>query len=693
VQRPPWQREIVLGLALFGVYIFVDALGGADRLVTAKAHAADLLALERSLHLDVELAANHWLAPHDVLRILANYEYAFSYLISAFALILWVYWRRPWHWRIVRDSFAALNLVSMLCFVVYPVAPPRFLADSGFIDTVQTGHTLGSWGWALTDQANQLAAMPSLHVGWALWVSVMLGVVVAPRWIQLVSAVHVAVTVAVIVSTANHFVLDAVGGFVVVWVAVLLARGGARFVDSRRTVVPSADAFFWHLNTPQAPQIVAGLAYFEPTTPSLGKGPAPDLDDVRRAVALHLARLPRFRQHLAVGSRWRRLRWVDAEEVDLSWHVVEHDLRGPDGRAAPHDVVQDYVNAMTTTPLPDDRPLWRLIVVRGVAPGQSALLVMAHHTFSDGLGVIENIRQLLTPPPGPPPVAPDAPGPWRRAAATAYGLAQLATDGRATVTLSDPAASARRFAGAPIDLSLLRDAARRQGCRITDVVLAATAEALATTHPELAQRARWRLRVAVPMMLRAPGSTDEGNVTAAVMIDLPLEPMAPSRRVALIRERTARLRTPTRALGSRFVMSRVLGILPEPAVAWFARTVYGRRFFQAIVSNVPGPVDRVALAGSAVTGVLPVLPLAPGAPLTVGTLGWPGVVGVGMVGDPEVIDVDQLVKSFVQAVESLRDEPGQESWGAPQTTARNSRERSVGSSSAAPKDSRSWPRR
>jgi hypothetical protein len=128
-------------------------------------------------------------------------------------------------------------------------------------------------------------------------------------------------------------------------------------------------------------------------------------------------------------------------------------------------------------------------------------------------------------------------------------------------------------------------------------------------------------------------------------------------------------------------------------VAWFARTVYGRRFFQAIVSNVPGPVDRVALAGSAVTGVLPVLPLAPGAPLTVGTLGWTGVVGVGMVGDPEVIDVDQLVKSFVQAVESLRDEPGQESWGAPQTTARNSRGRSVGSSSAAPKDSRSWPRR
>ena len=406
-------------------------------------------------------------------------------------------------------------------------------------------------------------------------------------------------------------------------------------------------------------------------------------------VADHLAGLPRFRQRLQAGSRWRRLRWVAAPEIDLSWHVVEHDLRGPAGQAASHEEVQRYVGRRTTTPLPEDRPLWRLVVVRGVASDQSALLVMAHHSFSDGLGVIENIRQLLTPPPEPAPAPAAGPGRWRRAGATAYGRVQLATDGRATVTLSDPASAARQVAGATMELELLRDVARRHGCRVTDVVLTATAEGFLRSHPDVAERARARLRVAVPMMLRAPGSTDDGNVTAAVMIDLPLDPMSPAERLHVIGRQTARLRTPTRALASRFVMSGVLGVLPEPAVAWFARTVYGRRFFQAIVSNIPGPTERLSMAGSEVTGVLPVLPLAPGAPLTVGALGWTGVVGIGMVADPGVIEVDRLVPAFVDAVRSLDDGAVQASFGPPHPRARKRRARSSGSSSAAPNTSRS----
>ena len=685
VVRPPWWRELAIGLVLFGVYVLVDAVGGVGRPAEAEANAARILSLEEFLRIDVERAANRWLARHDVLQVVANYEYAFSYVASALALLLWVYWRRPEHWRVVRDSFIALNLISMLVFLVFPVAPPRFLAGEGYVDTVQAGHTFGSWGWTLTDRANQLAAMPSLHLGWALWVSVMLGLIGAHRVVQAVSGLHVLVTTAVIVSTANHFLLDAVAGAVVVYAGVSLAKGGARMVDRRRSRVPSADAFFWHLNTPTAPQIVAGLAYFEPST----NGDAPDLGEVRTAVASHLAELPRFRQRLVVSSRWRRMRWVACPEIDLAWHVVEHDLRGPDGRTPPHDAVERYVNEMTTTPLPDDRPLWRLIVVRGVAPDQSALLVMAHHSFSDGLGVIENIRQLLTPPPAPPPVTAAGPGRWRRAGGTAYGLAQLATDGRATVTLSDPGSAARQFAGTTIELELLRDVARRHRCRVTDVVLTATAEAFVHSHPDLAERARSRLRVAVPMMLRAPGSTDDGNMTAAVMVDLPLGPMRPTERLAVIGAHTTRLRTPTRALGARFVMADVLGVLPEPVVAWFARTVYGRRFFQAIVSNVPGPVERVSMAGSAVTGVLPVLPLAPGAPLTVGTLGWTGVVGVGMVADPDVIEVDLLVRAFVESVEVLREAEPQTLVGSPHTRARKRRARSSGSSRAAPNASRS----
>ncbi|MGH3624354.1 MAG: phosphatase PAP2 family protein, partial [Sciscionella sp.] len=256
MRRPRWWSEITLGLAVFAVYLLVDGWQSTGRMV-AVAHGRMLLAIEAALHTDVEHALNAWLAQRGVLRVLANYEYATTYVVSAVALLIWVYWRHPEHYRRVRNSFVVVNLVAMACFAVYSVTPPRMLPGAGFVDTVSLGHTWGSWGSPLVENANQVAAMPSLHVAWALWVSVVLARISGKWFVQVISAVHVLVTLLVIMATGNHYWLDAAGAAVLVWMAVAVTG-----VSDRRRV-PASDTFFLHVESPAAPQHVGGLVLLD----------------------------------------------------------------------------------------------------------------------------------------------------------------------------------------------------------------------------------------------------------------------------------------------------------------------------------------------------------------------------------------------------------------------------------------------
>jgi diacylglycerol O-acyltransferase len=124
-----------------------------------------------------------------------------------------------------------------------------------------------------------------------------------------------------------------------------------------------------------------------------------------------------------------------------------------------------------------------------------------------------------------------------------------------------------------------------------------------------------------------------------VMTEVPLGPMpdGENARLAEIARRSERLYTGTRTLASNFAMRAVGAILPVPGHAWFARTVYGSRMFQAIVSNMPGPDVQLSLAGPPLAGVYPILPLAPRAPIAVGALGWDGVLSIGVATDPALI--------------------------------------------------------
>ena len=199
---------------------------------------------------------------------------------------------------------------------------------------------------------------------------------------------------------------------------------------------------------------------------------------------------------------------------------------------------------------------------------------------------------------------------------------------------------------------MIRQVSRELGVRVSDLLMTAVAGALRQVRP--AEDIPPALRVAVPLMVRQPASVPEGNVTAAVMLDVALGPMSEQLRLADTARRSGRLYTGTRALASRFVISTACALLPPPVHAWFARTVYGHRFFQAIISNMPGPVDEPALAGATVRQVYPILPLAPGAPLAIGALGWGPALNVGISVDPALVDdADEFAAAIRRVIDDL----------------------------------------
>ncbi|WP_146059119.1 bifunctional phosphatase PAP2/O-acyltransferase family protein [Actinomadura rubteroloni] len=632
-------REVLLGLAVFGLYALVVLLPEGARRRTARAHAETLFGWERSLHLDVERTLNGWLADQSVLRVLANYEYAVTYIASAIGLLAWLYVKHPDKYRTARNSFVLLNLLGLACFTLYPLMPPRLTPDLGFIDTVRLGRTWGSWGSPLVENADQLAAMPSLHMAWTLWVGVELARISALRSIQLLNAVHVLVTLYVILATANHYVLDAVAAVPLVAVAVYAGRRTER-VAARPERVAATDAFFLAVETPRAPQHVGGVMVLDTSAAEVRRS------DIVGLIVERLDRVPRFRQRLAAPSRLRRPVWTDHPAIDWDWHVVEREADGVDGLRA-------IVAALEGEVLPRDRPLWRMVLVRGVAPGRTAVVFLMHHVVADGIGVVAQALLLMDAPPAAPPAgAPRRPGLLRRAAATAVGFAQLAADAPPRTRLPVAGTAGRRFGTATLPLALLRDVARRHGTRVTDVVLSAVAGAVHRVGPDTAPDTV--ARFAVPLMMRSPDSGAEGNHTTAVMVDLPIGALPEHERLARVARRCRAQRTGTRAQAAWFVMRDVARLMPAPLHRRFARAVYGPRFLQGVVSNMPGPVTRPRFAGAPLDEVYPVIPLVPGAPLAVGALSIAGELCVSVSADPALADdADALLTAFRAVIAEL----------------------------------------
>jgi WS/DGAT/MGAT family acyltransferase len=414
-------------------------------------------------------------------------------------------------------------------------------------------------------------------------------------------------------------------------------------VNPGRRRIRAEDAFFLHVESAAAPQQVGGVAILDIS----GLDRPLRREDLAALVAARLLPRGEFGCRVDLPGRLAVPRWQVAATVDLGWHVAQTTLPAPTDSA-----LQAFVAAVIEAPLPRDRPLWRCWLVHGLGRDRAAVVVVVHHVLGDGTAVVAHLRHLLGPPPrasdaGLPVSSGSAPGRrhaclsrLRRAAATASGLIQLATDGSVPSLPRGAVTAQRQYATLDVPLAAIRAAARRQAVRVTDLILAAVAGALA--KPENASRDRvWpgnRLRAAVTLLLAPAVAKAAGtNRTAAVMVDLPTTPMPAAERLSVVASAARRRRRSGRPLASRLVMARLAALLPPPLHARFARSVYRGRFFGAIVSNMPGPSERLTLLRAPLRQVYPILPLAEEVPLAVGALSWNGMLHLGVTVSASVL--------------------------------------------------------
>lgn len=240
--RPRWWTQVALiGAVLWGY----DAVNNLNplRQATAVAHGVDVMHLELRLHLDPELGLNRWLGSHLAMgRLLGDY-YGLAHFVVTFAVLGWVWFRHPGRYPMLRNSLLGINVVGFVVFWLFPVAPPRMLGSFGFVDIVAVAHSVGAWSsGAIASQANEYAAMPSLHVAWAVWCALAVWAIRKDPLSRGLAIIYSVATAVVVLATANHYFLDVIGGVATAAIATI-AAASVRRRPRRSAVSPVAGRY------------------------------------------------------------------------------------------------------------------------------------------------------------------------------------------------------------------------------------------------------------------------------------------------------------------------------------------------------------------------------------------------------------------------------------------------------------------
>jgi hypothetical protein len=234
-RRPAWRLAHEAGLlgGLWLVYTLGRALAGL-RTAPAKDHADDAWSLERRLHLPdearVQRAALHW----SWLVHAADDYYKFEHFASLGVVATWLLLWRPDRYLPFRQVLVLTSALALVLHACYPLAPPRLRPELGLVDTgVRYGESVYGKDPHNHGLLNQYAAMPSLHVAWAVLFAGTVIVVSGSRW-RWLAVGYPAVTTYVVVITGNHYWLDGIVGVGALGIALLTRHVGNR---SRRRLV------------------------------------------------------------------------------------------------------------------------------------------------------------------------------------------------------------------------------------------------------------------------------------------------------------------------------------------------------------------------------------------------------------------------------------------------------------------------
>jgi diacylglycerol O-acyltransferase / wax synthase len=447
------------------------------------------------------------------------------------------------------------------------------------------------------------------------------------------------------------------------------------------------DASFLHLEDASSHMHVAGVMLFE--------GPPPPYADLLEAFERRLPLVPRYRQRLAfVPLGQGRPCWVDDPHFNLRYHVRSTALASPGSERQ----LKDLAGRVFSQQLDRDKPLWEVWLVEGLDDDRFAVLSKTHHALVDGISGVDIMSVLFDT--SPEPAAPTDPGDrWlprplpsqaqlfaealleratipaeigrsakavlrgpRRIAAgirdAAVGVGAMAWAGLNPAPSSPynkPIGPHRRFTWVRADLKDVKAIKDELGGTVNDVVLSVVAGGLGR---HLRRRGHntdgLELKAMVPVSVRSDVQRGAlGNRVAAMMAPLPVWCQEPVARLDIVSEQLKGLKSGGQAVGAQ-VLTDLSGFAPPTIMDQASRLMARQRFFNLVVTNVPGPQFPLYLLGRRMLDPFPMVPLAKNQALGVALLSYDGRINFGLVGDFDLLwDLDELAADLEESLAEL----------------------------------------
>jgi diacylglycerol O-acyltransferase len=445
------------------------------------------------------------------------------------------------------------------------------------------------------------------------------------------------------------------------------------------------DSSFLHLEQGPAHMHVASTTLFE--------GPPPSYDELCDHISCRLHLVPRFRQKLRlVPFGQGRPKWVDDPHFNLRYHIRHTALPSPGSL----EQLRILAARVFSQRLDRSKPLWEMWLIDKVESERFALVTKSHHALVDGVSGVDITTVLFDA--AREPESPPQPEPWtprpepsgaqmlgealveratspaeiarglravfrapRRVARAVIDAAEAA-GAFARAGLAAPSSAFnvdigpyRRFATVSVDLAEMKRIKNAAGGTVNDVVLAAVSGALGRYLRAHGHSTReLELRAMVPISVRADDEHGAlGNRVSSYMAPLPVWCDNPLKRLRLVSETMGDLKRSKQAVGAT-LMTELADFAPPTIAGQAARLQSRQRFFNLVVTNIPGPQFPLYLLGRELEAIYPMVPLAKRQAVCFGIMSYNGRVNFGLIGDYDALDdLDVLAADLSAALAEL----------------------------------------
>src|SRR5215213_5652353 len=238
---PDLLRQIVLFCGAYWLYRLVRGFTDG-RAAEAFNHARELISLERSLGLFIEPTVHAWASGREWIIDLTSWMYVNSHFTITTLTLAFIYLRRNQSFYFIRNMFMVAMGVALVLYAAYPTAPPRFMPEWGFSDSVARFTGITAEGSSADALYNPFAAVPSMHVAFALMLGIPMASMVRRMWIKALWLVYPLLVTFVVIATANHWWFDAFTGALTAAFAAVAAMGFARARPAAWAWIPSSPA-------------------------------------------------------------------------------------------------------------------------------------------------------------------------------------------------------------------------------------------------------------------------------------------------------------------------------------------------------------------------------------------------------------------------------------------------------------------